>query len=652
LLDQERDSKQATYQLLVVMIVTMAAMAFMFFLTPTPPPQQPIPEGGAPAVDLAAEEPAGLTPELFVAAESPAGEKAEAWPNLPPVAGPETDLPEDVSIADDTLELTFTAVGGRLKQARLLLGRAVGDDVVQIVPESTEASDTTAIYPLGLRFSDAQLGDELDRRIWQTQVAPDGRSVTFTIELPGAARVTKRFSLSERRYVLDAEVSYANLEGAARRLGMDAVPAYSLNWGPNVISGDLLKGLGQEVVWRKDEENIHHPTTSLTLATEGPYFDQIWSPAWLAVKSAYFVVAMKPEFEGSMAWVMGTHEQFRVGLAAPRTEIAPGAADVRAFTLYLGPTHLETLQAAWPGLDEVLQFFTWSGIMDWFAKMLLGVLNWFHDNVYANYGVAIIFLTILVRVVVFPLTYKSMKSMRKMQLLAPELQKIKEEVGEDPQEMQKRTMEMYKEYGVNPLGGCLPMLLQMPVFFALYRMLWSAYELRRAPFVGWINDLSEPDKFWIFLDPGIPMPFGMAPLHSLNVLPILMVVAMIASMKIMPTSGPVQNPQQKIIMTIMPVFFGLITYNMAAGLNLYILTSTLLGIGQNYLMHFSNVELEPKKTARRPQKRQHFYNAAQAKKRQLAKETRQDKRRGKPRPGDDKKREERISEPKEQAPRS
>lgn len=625
MLDNDRDRDIARYQLFVVMFATLAVMAWFYYFTPPPaPPPEREQETAEETVQF--DDPF-LDPEPARAEPGIPGERPGM---LPPVADDGDPERDEVILRDEALELAFTRVGARLKRATVLLGED-GRDSVQLVPEWPGTPDANAVLPLGLRFTDPRLGDELDRRRWEAEVTPDGRAVTFSLEAPGLARVTKTFRLTGTRQVLEAEVGYTNLEDDVRLLGMDThIPAYSLNWGPNVVSGDLDKGIQQDIVWRKDGVNKHHATSRLQPAGPGAYIDQVRDPAWVAIKSAYFVVAMRAEYGDALTWISGTPNQFRVGIGAPRMELAPGETDVRRYQLYVGPTHLGSLQAAWPELDEVLQFFTWFGIMDWFAKLLLGVLNWFHGNAIANYGLAIIFLTVLVRVVMFPLTWKSMVSMRKMQLLMPEMEKIKAEVGEnDPQELQKRTMALYQEYGVNPLGGCLPMLLQMPVFFALYRMLWSAFELRRAPFAWWIEDLSEPDRF-IQFNFSIPMPFGLSPLDGLNLLPILMAVAMLVSMKIMPTSGAVQTQQQKIIMTVMPIIFAVVCYNMASGLNLYILTSTLLGIGQNYLMHFVNVKLEPrqkKKTEQKLKKPKHFYAAAQARKRKLAKEARQERRR-------------------------
>jgi YidC/Oxa1 family membrane protein insertase len=299
------------------------------------------------------------------------------------------------------------------------------------------------------------------------------------------------------------------------------------------------------------------------------------------------------------------------------------SATVRA---YVGPNQRSQLKAAWPTLETSFRFFEWPEIMNWFAIKLLSLLNWFY-GIIPNYGVAIILLTVLVRTAMFPLTIKQMRSMKRMQLLAPEMEKIKKECGEDPQELNRRMMEMYKERGVNPLGGCFPMLLQLPVFIALYRMLWSTYELRGAPFALWITDLSEPDRLFHF--PFLAdVPFIGQHMQYLNVLPILCAIAMIVSTKLMPMSGPVQNPQQKMMMTIMPVFFSVICYSFASGLNLYILTSTILGIAQNRLIRVSETDVPEKKPVK---KKRHWYAAAQAKRRQSAKDMKEAKDNGRTR---------------------
>jgi len=182
-----------------------------------------------------------------------------------------------------------------------------------------------------------------------------------------------------------------------------------------------------------------------------------------------------------------------------------------------------------------------------------------------NYGIAIILLTILIRLITFPLQYKSFKSMKKMQEIQPELQKIKEKYKDDNQKMQKETMALFQKAGANPLSGCLPLLLQMPFFFAIYRVLYSAVELVGAPFFGWIHDLSIHDPFYV--------------------LPVLMAASMFMQQKITPQTSV--DPTQQKVMMLMPLIFGFIMKNLPAGLVLYIFISTTFGIIQQYLVYKS-----------------------------------------------------------------
>lgn len=196
------------------------------------------------------------------------------------------------------------------------------------------------------------------------------------------------------------------------------------------------------------------------------------------------------------------------------------------------------------------------------AVPILRGLEFFYSLV-PNYGVAIILLTILIRLLTFPLQYKSFKSMKKMQKIQPELQKVREKFKDDPQKLQKETMDLFKKSGANPLGGCLPLLAQMPVFFAFYQVLYNAVELVDAPFAFWIVDLSVKDPYYV--------------------LPVLMGASLFAQMKLNPT--PTQDPMQKKVMMFMPLIFLFIMKDLPAGLNLYIFISTLFGILQQLFVY-------------------------------------------------------------------
>lgn len=213
------------------------------------------------------------------------------------------------------------------------------------------------------------------------------------------------------------------------------------------------------------------------------------------------------------------------------------------------------------GLGRNLKHAVDFGFWGFFAELILKGLQFFYGLV-GNWGVAIIFLTFIVRLITFPLQYKSFVSMKKMQILQPEMNKIKEKFKDDPMRMQKETMELFKRSGANPLGGCLPMILQLPVFFAFYKVLSSAVELVDAPFVGWLTDLSNKDPYFV--------------------LPLLMTAAMFLQQKITPTT--VTDPVQKKIFMFMPLIFGFIMKDLPSGLSLYIFVSTLLGIIQQLMV--------------------------------------------------------------------
>lgn len=636
--DNQRDKDSQRNNFIFIILMSALAIGTYYFLPP--PARQAAPAAQVPpaAAGTATAPGQPLAPPASVpgavAVVPVEGVPALAGLIFDPAQGPAQEIALSNANPEGTtgLDLVFTDVGARLKQGTV---HVVHGQKQSLVPTWVDVPDNEAVYPLGLEFQDEYLGDYLNKVRWTPEKSADGLSLSFQVQLPEpySATIRKTFSLAspETPNVLDVSVTYTNNGAQSRLLGLDTEPAYSLYWAPNVNSGDQGNAMShQEIVWREGEENIHFPTSKLERPADGTYSKVMLAPDWVAIKSAFFIVAMKSDYEGARGWSLGDPHHFQVALGVPRTEVAAGGADTHAFKVYLGPLQGDSLAKAWPGLKTSLQFFTMFGIMDSFAKGMLYVLNWFYHTIIANYGFAIIFLTIIVRSAMFPLTLKGMKSMKKMQKLAPEMELIKKEIGDDQQELQKRMMELYKERGVNPLGGCMPMLLQMPVFIALYRVYATAFEFRGAPFLGWITDLSKPDALYT-LPFTIPVPLMANGIDTFNLLPFLMGGAMVLSTKLMPTSGPVQNPQQKMMMTLMPIFFSAICYNMASGLNLYILTSTLLGIGQNYFVHVSDEELKAKPGGGAPKKKsppKHFYAAAQARKKEMAREERRGKKKG------------------------
>jgi YidC/Oxa1 family membrane protein insertase len=241
---------------------------------------------------------------------------------------------------------------------------------------------------------------------------------------------------------------------------------------------------------------------------------------------------------------------------------------VNKFLLYAGPKEYDRLKVLNVGLEHIIDF----GFFSIIAMPLFWIMKLFY-KITMNYGWAIIILTILIRIPFIPLMNKSQKSMKRMQEIQPKMAELREKYKKDPQRLQKEMMQLYKTHKVNPLGGCLPILLQIPVFFALYKILSIAIELRGAPFMLWINDLSAPDTLFGHIPTWFPLIGGFA----VGPLPILMGASMIIQQKMTPTT---MDPTQNKLMMFMPVIFTFLFLNFASGLVLYWLMNNIFSIAQ------------------------------------------------------------------------
>ncbi|MBW1729893.1 MAG: membrane protein insertase YidC [Deltaproteobacteria bacterium] len=294
---------------------------------------------------------------------------------------------------------------------------------------------------------------------------------------------------------------------------------------------------------------------------------------WVAYQKNYFICAIVPQaatnavFQGQEDPNSG--KQIGTLLEPPLTA-APGAELKKSYTFFLGPRQLTVLKQFGRGLDKAVDF-GWTNII---AKPLLYALRFFNKYIH-NYGVSIILLTILIKILFWPLTHKSYKSMKEMQKLQPIMAKIREKYKDNREQMNKEMMALYRTYKVNPMSGCLPMIIQIPVFFALYRILGKAIELRHAPFMLWINDLSAPDRLFHF---SFKVPF-MAPPYGIPVLTLLMGASMYIQQKMTPTPG---DPTQAKFMMFLPIIFTFMFINFPSGLVLYWLVNNILSIGQQY----------------------------------------------------------------------
>ena len=294
---------------------------------------------------------------------------------------------------------------------------------------------------------------------------------------------------------------------------------------------------------------------------------------WVTLQDRYFMMSVIPEQvgEASMRLYLKGDDLIEAQYALPDGAIGPGTQHTYPYLLFFGPKSMDILGAAGHSLKKALNF----GMFDILAKPCVWLMNRLY-SVIPNYGIAIIILTLLIKGVLWPLGSKSYKSMSEMKKIQPLMKEIREKHKNDKKKMNEEVMGLYRTYKINPLGGCLPMVVQLPVFFALYRMLYQAIELRHAPFFLWIDDLSAPDRLFRFDIAKIPF---MEPPYGIPVLTIVMGATMLLQQKMSPPMG---DPTQAKMMMFMPLIFTVIFINFSAGLVLYWLVNNVLSISQQY----------------------------------------------------------------------
>lgn len=304
---------------------------------------------------------------------------------------------------------------------------------------------------------------------------------------------------------------------------------------------------------------------------------------WFALTRKYVSVILKPESKFPTEEIRAKQlnpDTMEAVLKTKSFDIPARGSVSHDYLIYAGTNSYETLKSFGFDFQKILS----KGFFGPLKIATLLTLHWFYHLI-PNYGIAIILLTIFVKILFSPLTHISFESMRRMQALQPKIKSLQAHYKNDPQRLQKEMMELYKKNKVNPLSGCLPMLLQMPIFIALYQALSQAVELRGAPFFGWIHDLSQPDRLFI-------LPFSVPFLgNAINVLPLVMIGSMIWQQKLTPSTSV--DPQQEKIMQFMPIMFGFIFYSLPSGLVIYWTLSNLLTIAHQLIIKRIPFHLHP-----------------------------------------------------------
>ena len=495
-------------------------------------------------------------------------------------------------IENDMIQLQLTSIGGGIKTATLIATDKKGrirypelneDGSPPVVLNFTNSPALTYEGIAGLSAADA----------FNLEVSDDGKQAVITKELNDI--VFERTITLGDGYLLD--ISDRFVAAAAQP---DALPAFRILTGHMQNPADMKAQKGLSLLgvdsftpagginfWGRKLNKLFKQADKPDTLDTVPQDMRGVEVDWVAAKNKFFTQILRSDEPIATMAILSTRDLDEKGtvpldiaaaLAFKPMPIAAGDTLTLDYTYYIGPKQYSILKAAGNNMEGVMEFetigaFSWMNwLMEPSRKALLWTLNLFH-GIFRNYGIAIILLTLVIRVLFWPLTHKSTESMRRMQELQPEIKAIQAKHKKDPQRMQQETMKLYKEKKVNPMGGCLPMFVQIPVFIALFTVLRNAIELRYAGFL-WIADLSAPENFFMGKVPFI---------HSLNILPLLMSASMVWQQKMTSpavAATPEQQQQQKMMMIMMPLMMLFFFYSMPSGLVLYWTTSNLLMIAQ------------------------------------------------------------------------
>ncbi len=364
--------------------------------------------------------------------------------------------------------------------------------------------------------------------------------------------IIKRFNFSNIKYYIELDVDIKNISSKA------------INMTLPVVLGVLDAGIDPNQA-RFQDITVSTPEKILRVnAQKEQIFNQL---KFMGLRDRYFCSILEPPLGKYTGYVKKYNGKKSIlGVESNEFIIAPGQNLQQKFYIYIGPQKLQLISTAKFEWATIVHY----GTFDIVSQVLLQLLDFIHRFI-RNWGLAIIILSVLIYFILYPLSIKQMRSMKEMQALQPRIEELRKNYKDNPQKLNKEIMELYKEHKVNPFGGCLPLILQMPIFFALYQALMRSIALKGAHFL-WIKDLSEPDRI-------SQLPFSLPFLgNEINLLPILMMIGMFIQQKtsMATTSTASSNEQQKIMLIIFPLMFGFIFYHMPAGLVLYWFVNSVL----------------------------------------------------------------------------
>ena len=530
-------------------------------------PQQPAP--AQKRTEPSASIPkAGEPPSPAVA--PPKATAAEAAPPAP-VAGSTSQQPQPViNIDTDVFHVVLNNQGATVRSWQLKKYRGNDNKPLDLVNAASGLE-----FPFSLYFPAQKPGTDVNWAWYKQTRDPDGLGATYEFS-DGHTQITKSFKFEKSSYICRVTTSVTT----------DGKPV------PHLI--EWRGGFGDLTVANAaaNQRTLYYDLAQNKLieknagSAKGGPVTSVGNFSFAGLADTYFAAVFLPD-SGSEMQQVTLSDTVRTSVSEkplPFSGVAVSNGDSNRFELFVGPKDVDLLMQINPKLTQVIDF-GWLGPL---SKFLFWSVNWFNDRMVHNFGWSIIVVTIVINCLLFPLKLSSMKSMRKMQALKPQIDEINARYKNlkitDPRkgEQNQEVMALYKKYGVNPMGGCVPMLLQVPFFFAFYKVFTVSVEMRGASWL-WVTDLSQPESL------------------AIRILPIAMIASQFFMQKMTPQANA--DPNQQRMMMFMPLIFGFMFYNFPSGLVLYYLTSNLVGMGQQWFFNHTATAEEAARSVEVPKKR-------------------------------------------------
>lgn len=476
--------------------------------------------------------------------------------------------PKNVTVETPLMRVVMSTMGARATAWQLKTYKIDSGAPVDLVAISDPRATPGALAA----WADPEQIDgvfEVDKdRLDLTQAGTTG-TLTFKHVSANGIQLEKQLSFHADRYDVEIGLVVRNLSGD------NATAQTRVAWGPGLRNSTDKKTstIHPPTLW-VDGKRVQEDLAKVSgeRVVEGKL-------SWAALQDTYFAAALLPMDKDLNAFVSkAPEEQPIVGLIGPKQTLPASGEAAAKIQVYAGPRDLDLLRGVGHDLDQLIDL----GWFDFLARPALWLLKFLYHYT-GNYGIAIILITVLQKIVFHPLTHKSMKSMQAMQAIQPKVQALQERYKNNPKKKQEETMALYRKHGVNPMGGCLPMLAQIPIFIALYNALSSSVEMWQAHFL-WIRDLTQPDSLFTAAVWG-------GYVLSANVLALLMGVSMWFQQKMSPTTGDPRQAQMMLWM--MPIIFTFMFWSFPSGLVLYWLVNNILQIGQQWLINRGGARPSP-----------------------------------------------------------